>query len=438
MAGPRSLYQAALDDLDDAHESGEVTTDDYELIRDFVFTHDRLRDNYPGEERSDHTLRAYTRKLTHTAKNAPGPLHELTAEEVNRFMSACSRGEIENMAGRDGDGLSTNTVRQYQNILRKFYEHHDELEPEKDELSLRATKTTVVKEEDILSESVIEDLQDAIDNSRDRALFAFLINTGQRFRALQALRIKDIDLDEGEFRMPDVQGLKGARRRMVRRSLFGAKGPIRRWIQDHPTGNPDHFLFTGRPSTGKAEPEDEMSPNAVQMALRRIAEDAGYDPSTEISVNPHNFRHTWATRAYLKWGFAKDEIKAYLGHRPDSKVFETTYRHLSDRDYNESMEQKLGMQEPEPDEELDPFKPCPNCGEMIERGAKACGNCGSILSPDAADARDHVKEKVRDEKEQADTLEEYRDADAIAQALEDDPALAAKLMDKLEGMAGDE
>jgi hypothetical protein len=35
-------------------------------------------------------------------------------------------------------------------------------------------------------------------------------------------------------------------------------------------------------------------------------------------------------------------------------------------------------------------------------------------------------------------LEEYKDADAIAQAIEDDPKLAAQLMDKLGEIAEDE
>jgi galactokinase/mevalonate kinase-like predicted kinase len=55
-----------------------------------------------------------------------------------------------------------------------------------------------------------------------------------------------------------------------------------------------------------------------------------------------------------------------------------------------------------------------------------------VFTPDAEASQDVIKGQIREETEQADTLEEYEDADKMAQALEEEPVLAAQLMDELE------
>ncbi len=425
---PADNYRRSLRHLVSKFDDGEIAEVDFVAIGEFVLSHDPDQYEFPGEERSHNTLRAYCRKLIHLAERSPKPLVDMTANDVNKLMRAYRQGEAD---GIKDEGLSTNSVRQYQNFLRKFYEHHEDLPIEKDEISLESPERQTVDDNDVLSNMEVEDLRDAINNSRDRALFEFLYDTGMRFRVAQALKLKHIDLENGQFTMPDAEGLKGARKIMLTRSLFGSVGAIRRWIQDHPSdpnANPEHFLFTARPGTGLDDPENEMSYNSIRRALQRIAERAGYDPGQDgdIKINPHNFRHTWVTRAVLDWELDNDEIKKHLGHRPDSNVMQVTYSHLKDEEWIDRMEKKVGIATPEEGEkDLPKFKNCQNCSSRLDYNAKACPDCGLQLTPDAVGAGKEIQQDIGAEKAMASEQWTQEEIEDMAQ----DDELLARLIE---------
>jgi hypothetical protein len=146
-------------------------------------------------------------------------------------------------------------------------------------------------------------------------------------------------------------------------------------------------------------------------------------------MNPHAIRHNFVTKAKREYQLDDMHIKRLIGHRDGSNVMETTYAHLSDEDVIKAAEEGAGLRQPEEESSLTPDV-C-HCGEPLAPDAKACPRCGTVYTPDAKQATDMMDERVREQKEEAETLEEYKDADAIAQALEDDPKLAAQLMQKL-------
>jgi hypothetical protein len=284
---------------------------------------------------------------------------------------------------------------------------------------------------DMLTKEEIHEARDAADNPRDRLVFDLLLYTGQRREALRTLRLKDIDVAAGTYRLnPEVDGLKGAQDRNGNRPLLGAKAAVQNWLEYHPdTDDPEHFLITARPSYSAPDPASPVSGETVRRTMEKIKSRTDIDKP----MHPHAMRHNFVTIAKRDYDLPDDTIKYLIGHDPASSVMETTYSHLSGDDHVKRAEEAWGIRQPEEESPLTP-EVCDVCSEPLPPDAKACAKCGAVYTPDAKAAQDAMQERLRDKKQAADTLEEYKDADAIAQALQDDPTLAAELMEKLGDM----
>jgi len=79
------------------------------------------------------------------------------------------------------------------------------------------------------TEDEVQALREAVDNARDRCMLELFLNTGQRIRAIQTLRVKDVDPEDGTtgsyYLNTDAEGLKGAAQNGSKRPLLGANGP---------------------------------------------------------------------------------------------------------------------------------------------------------------------------------------------------------------------
>lgn len=368
------------------------------------------------ETLSHGTLEAYGRALRLIRKNTTGDLVDLTNAELNEVFQTFA------------DELSTQTVRQRQAAAIKFYRYHDlDVDPEEITLVKNDDNGPAVDDRDTFTREEAMDLREACDNQRDRALIDLLLYTGQRIRAIQTLRVKDVDPEEGVYWVnAEETGLKGSE---GKRPLLGAKEAVRQWLEYHPTGNPEDYLITPLPSatntTGKG---DYLSMPAIRRRLQVLGERAGIDKP----VNPHNFRHYFTTVAKKEYGMDDSTIKYLLGHAPRSTIMETTYQHLSAEDHIEAARVAAGEKRPEPERNLTPDF-CPTCQHNLRPGAKACDRCGTVFTPDAKSAQDQIKGEVRDAKDEAETLEEHKQLDRLERIVEDNP----ELLDVLESMAED-
>jgi integrase len=285
------------------------------------------------------------------------------------------------------DDLADQTVRQRGAAARKFYRYHDtSVDPDKIPL-VTVSHDSGVDERDILTEGDIEAIRDVCDNTRDRALVELLIYTGQRLRAIQTLRLKDIDLDDGVYYLNEtVDGLKGAD---GKRPLLGAEKPVRQWLENHPTGNDDDYLITSLPSaTGTKGPGEYLSKIAIYNRLRTLFERADVDkPDGQMA---HTFRHYFVTVCYRDYDMDPATIKYLIGHEQGSTVMETTYQHLTDQDHIDAAREARNVDRGEDTETGTALTPaaCPTCNEPLSSGAKACPDCGEIFAPDAKAAQE--------------------------------------------------
>lgn len=417
---PRAQYQAKRDRLTRAVEAGEVEPADADAIRDVL---DALDGERPGtvfraakngtKTLAPKTLANYTTRLRMAAQAIDGSLIDLDTAEVNELMGDLKTGDA---SVGPADGYASGTVGQYQSALKALYQYHDGHDVEPDDIPVFAPDDTSVDERDMFTVDEIQAMRDAIDSPRERCLFELLAFTGQRIRAIQTLRIKDIDLDKGVFYINEEEaGLKGAQ---GKRPLLGAAAYVRRWLDYHPTGEPDDYLITPK-ATGGGEPGTMLSQDTIRYHLNKIADEA----EVSKNVNPHIFRHYFTTIAKRDYNLDDAYIKKLRGDAPGSNVMQTTYRHLSDADAVEHANAKFEGREPETEESLTP-KQCPTCGEILDPEAKACSNCGTVFAPDAVEA---VETMADEEKEQADSPEAFGEAELVAALLKKNPELADDL-----------
>jgi len=379
--------------------------------------------------------------LSYNSLENYGRALRLIAKESDRELLDHSLESLTEVFNTFLDNLSKQTVRQRQAAAIKFYRFHDTgVNP--DQISLQKRDSdTAVDERDMFTKQEIQDLREACDNARDRCLLELLIYTGQRIRALQTLRIKDIDLDEGVYYLnTDKDGLKGAEKTGKKRPLLGAENAVSDWLDCHPTKRPSDYLITPLPSaTNTSGDGDYLSLPSIRNRLWRIAERANvYDKETGNGKppNPHNFRHYFVTVCYREYDMDPSTIKFLIGHGQDSTVMETTYQHLTDEDHINAARRQTdaGRDADEKEGSLTP-ETCPTCREPLPPQAKACPKCGQVFTPDAKSAMESMEDDLQNEAFEADPEDmEMRDAIQTTDELLDDPDMMDKFLQNDEVM----
>lgn len=361
------------------------------------------------------TLKNYTQRLRMAATEIDVDLIDLETSDVLAFIEDLDRGRT---TIGPTEGYASGTIGQYQSALKAFYRYHDtDVDP--DEIPVKAPEKTEVDERDMFSVDEVKAMRAAIDSRRNRALFELLAYTGQRIRVIQSFRVKDIEIQSGAtgayYVNSEVEGRKG---RSGKGPLLGAKEYVRRWLEVHPTGEPEDYLLTAIPSNGGGgEPGEMLTQDTIRYHLEQIADRAGVSKK----VNPHIFRHYFTTIAKRDYRLDDAYIKRLRGDAPGSNVMETTYQHLSDGDAIDELEAKFEGREVETPNIHSPDI-CPTCRKELESGAMACPRCGAVFRPDAAAAQQSMQEQAEGQIPQAETESEARAVAAVLRELRENPA----------------
>lgn len=373
-----------------------------------------------GPTKSLRTVETYTDNLRRFQNRAGACLTDMDTEAVLSVFNEMA------------EELAAESVSQYQSAVKDFYRWHDGHDVDPDEIAISSTADPGIDEQSVLSKEEYHKLRDAASDSRARCIIDLLGYTGQRVRVIQTLRVKDVAPENGAtgsyWINTDAEGLKGAEKAMSKRPLLGAKNAVKEWLDYHPTGNPEDYLITTLPSSSRGEPGSMVAQNTIRRAIKQAAEKVGI----EKPVNPHAFRHFFATAAKRDYDMDDETIRRLLGHGAKSRIMETTYRHLSDHDVISDAERSYGV---ETEEDQGSFTPpvCPTCDEPLSDGSKACSNCGAVFSPDAEAVQEEVRGDIQDSKEEADELDEYKKLDKLERMVSENP----ELIDVLESMADD-
>ena len=353
--------------------------------------------------KSPTTLKNY---LTGLKKVAPHvALTDTTATELNTVMQGFLDGDYDNV--KEG-GLSKGSIRVYQNGLRQFYYVHDDVGVDPEAIALFTTDPEPVDPAEMLTREEIQVLRESGTCMRDRALFDFLLYTGQRNTATRSLKIKGLDLERDRFRLnADADGLKDAEKNGKWRDLLLSSATIRQYLNtEHPTpDDPDAYVFVGRPKYGGPDPYTMLDVTTIGSIVGKMADRAAEDyPSIAGKPTyPHALRHNFVTIS-LRRGMAESAIKHQIGHLPESTVMETTYAHLKDSDHIRAAREAFDLETEDHESEMTP-EVCPTCGENPPEDARLCPWCGLAFTPDAREQLDDADDAIR---------ESYREADAEA------------------------
>lgn len=131
---------------------------------------------------------------------------------------------------------------------------------------------------------------------RNRAILAFLADTGVRVQGLVDLKLTDLHLHS----LQAVITEKGGKTRIVVYTKY-TRALLATWLQVRPSGSEYVWtsLITGAP----------LTTSGVEQLLRRMKKAAGITGR----VNPHSFRHAFA-REYLKAGGDAIRLAKLIGH----------------------------------------------------------------------------------------------------------------------------
>lgn len=270
------------------------------------------------------------------------------------------------------------TLAQYQSAAKKFAEFQGY---SVDNVDIVTTEDRAsIDPRTVLEADEFHRLRDETTHPRDTALIDLFGYTGQRVRAIQSLRVRDVDPDSGVYFLPEVEGLKGADDVGKKRPLLGARKSVGEWLQKHPTGEPDDAFITALPNGGpNGVCGDELSRTQIAARIQTVADRARINKP----VNPHAFRHFFVTLCKVEYDMDDGTIKHLIGHSARSKIMETTYAHLSDDDHIDDARRALGL---ESDDDTEPLTPpiCPTCSRPLPNDVGACPTptCNEVFSPD--------------------------------------------------------
>jgi len=417
----REQYAKTKQRLENKYQEGQIAEEDYKRIIQFLNSKDPENIAVSGNDtKKPATLKGYADSLQQVAKRMDKPLSEATSEDINNHFQGLKDGTYPDIKD---NGLAGNTISNYQSTIRKFLSYHSDLGINPEDIPIYDRESSKVSSSEVLSRAEINAIREVIDNPRDRVILELGINTGQRITALQTLRICDIDLDKGKtgaFRYnPQAEGLKGAEQNGTWRPLLGAKKPVQEWLNYHPNPEPEAYLITQRPAWKRTSGETMLSQQSINRLLKNMVDKADIDRG-KSDIRFHYLRHTFVTIAVREWDMDNDTIKRLIGHSPDSTVMETTYQHLTDKEYQDKAEEAIGVKQPEESNTLTP-NICPVCDYQLQSEWKTCPNCGSVFSPEAKEVKEQVESDLWQSKGQAETEKQEAGVDTLQEALKDNP-----------------
>ncbi|WP_164999266.1 site-specific integrase [Methanohalophilus profundi] len=221
--------------------------------------------------------------------------------------------------------------------------------------------------DELLTEDEVKKMIETAQHPRDKAMIAFLYDSGSRVGEMGTILIKHINFDKYGATVI-LNGKTGMRR--VR--LIFSPPYIASWLDIHPDNeNPNANVWINLCNKNKGK---HMNYRGITKVIKRTAERAGI----KKRVYNHLFRHSRATE--LANVLTQAQLESHLGwiHGTDMSA---TYIHLSGQSVDDALLNKYGLKEDE-GPKLNPIK-CPRCNTTNGPTAGFCSKCGMTLTAES-------------------------------------------------------
>lgn len=343
---------------------------------------------------SEETQKAYYSAFTVFSLWCTKPLKDLDEIDILDFLDYLQNHKYSTKSATKE--YCKTTIHSYKATYKKFFK----LMKREDIAELFREKRPPInndnkKRENLLTKLEVEQLINAANNYRDKALIATLYESGARRGELLSVRIKDLVFDANGVRVTFPKGKTGPRTvRLVYATSF-----LREWVNNHPCrdeeGEPDkealvcialHSKSLVNEKTGEQKQVYEcLAMQGLHKQLQKIADRCGI----KKKVNPHAWRHARASD--LAEHLSDQQLKSVLGWRPDSRMA-ATYVH--DIDTENALLKMNGIEIEDTHTSGLKVGRCPRCKELNPETSTYCGKCGlplkeemrATLEKDSADA----------------------------------------------------
>lgn len=248
------------------------------------------------------TLTGYTRELDRFFASVRKPFTAVTANDIRCYL----------FAGQQAGSWQPSTMEHVRVIINGFFSWLVDNE------YLSRNPARVIKPVRIpkkklppMQQIELEQIRNACETDRERAMVDFLFATGCRVSEATAVMLSDIDWNERSVRIRHGKGDK------ERITYFNAEAEVsmRRYLASRP-GEDDHLFTKGRaPYTG-------LTKEAVEHEIKHICE--RIPDKLPNKVTPHSFRRTMGTQAVAR-GCPIEKVKEMLGH----ESLDTTMRYVT-------------------------------------------------------------------------------------------------------------
>ena len=320
------------------------------------------------------------------------------------------------------------TISDFKKTLKKFvkYVNDGQLDGFWSDIHAEKIGSRYKRPDQMITYEELQVLLRGCKNSRDKAIFSLLWDSGIRASELLNLRIKDFQLSlDGLYATLNIsEGSKNYRQRTV--VLTGDSVVLvpqyidflKEFLKD--SYNDRGFLFAG---IGKEKPGQNLTYDDLRMIVQKVKKRSGL----EKEISPHLFRHSAATRMAVdvpiqvftkQMGWTSNKMADNYTHL-DTKgqiiaILKANNVSITDSELNKPLSKVT--------------RRCQGCQTVNTGGARFCSKCGSPLRPEdfirAEEQRIRVMEALResnlidqDLKASLDTLPEESKLDLLATLL---------------------
>lgn len=320
-------------------EKSELSGENVALLKEFY--RDALAGDLPGRNLEKITIQGNLECFKILAHEIDFNLHEASKEELKDLVTTINSAQV-----HPDRETSPWTLLDYKRALKNFYKWLcDSEDPHVlDFMSVYIpdSKKPKVDPEELLSVRDAERMINAAYNSRDKALFGLLWDSGARISEILNLNVKDISFQE------DLMGVNIRYGKNEPRKIYCVESLplIRNWLGDHPSRRSDDPLFTILQSSHSCSGVKRQSYRSVAQQLNSAASRTMIDEKKRW--NPHGWRRARATDMARK-GMTQPNMNAWFGWVPGSQV-PKYYIRLAQRDVERSIRQLYPGLDPLEDE----------------------------------------------------------------------------------------
>jgi len=209
---------------------------------------------------------------------------KLNFSHINKYITALDERQ-----------LSTSSVSLYLIVLKKYLKFIDR----KDLAEKIKPPRPHAREIHHVSYKLWDDLIEAAEPGRDRAIIATFLSTGMRCAECISIKVENIDWKEGTVKVK-IKGGDWAVYQMI-------TSDIRDYLKPYLAGRRNGFAFTGTFRTG------HISDRLVRVMVKEAAVKAGVPNATKI--HPHSLRHSLAVYLKLEQRWDISVIQDVLHHK---------------------------------------------------------------------------------------------------------------------------